>query len=170
MIETYFNAERTGGLIFTIVGILAIAVAIWGWRHGPFWRGVALPLAAVALIQVSVGSTVWLRSSNDIQRVQHIVSQEQERIAEEEVPRMQTVLKSFVINRRIEIALLAAGLALLTLATRGSAWQGAGLGLAVQVGLVLLLDGFAERRAQAYLEWLQAFMTAPANAGAPIGA
>lgn len=49
------------------------------------------------------------------------------------------------------------GLALLILATRGSAWQGAGFGLAMQAGLVLQLDSLAELRAQTYLEWLQAF-------------
>lgn len=156
MLETYFNSERTGGLLFTIVGILAIGAAIWGWRHGPFWRGAAWPLAAVALIQISVGITYWLRSPDDFQRVQHIVTQEQERIAVEEVPRMQAVLKSYAISLRIETALVAAGLALLIFATRGSAGQGAGLGLAVQAGLVLLLDSLAERRAHTYLEWLQA--------------
>lgn len=68
---------------------------------------------------------------------------------------MQAILKSNAISLRIEIAVVAAGLMLLLFATRGSAWQGAGLGLAVQVGLVLLLDSLAERRAQTYLEWLQ---------------
>lgn len=155
MIETYFNTERAAGLLFTLIGLLAIGVAIWGWRHGPFWRGAAWPLAAVALLQISVGLTYWWRSPGDLQRVQHIVTQEQLRIAGEEVPRMQAVVKSYAISLRIEIAVLAAGLALFILATRGSAWQGAGLGLAVQVGLVLLLDSLAERRARAYLEWLQ---------------
>ncbi|EPP0044749.1 hypothetical protein ACUJJB_001905 [Pseudomonas aeruginosa] len=156
MIETYISAERTGGLLFVIVGVLAIGSAIWGWQHGPFWRGAAWPLAAVALIQISVGITYLLRSPADLHRVQHIVAQEQERIAEEEVPRMQAVLKSYAISLRIEIAILAVGLALLMLATRGSSWQGAGFGLTVQAGLVLLLDSLAERRAQTYLEWLRA--------------
>ncbi|MDX4953658.1 hypothetical protein [Delftia acidovorans] len=156
MIETYFNTERTAGLLFTFVGILAIGVAILGWRHGSFWRGAAWPLAAVALIQLSVGLAYWWRSPHNLQRVQHIVTQEKERIAGAEVPRMQAVLESYAISLRIEMAVLAAGLALLLFATRGSAWQGAGLGLAVQAGLVLLLDCLAERRAQAYLEWLQA--------------
>ncbi len=156
MLETYFNSERAGGLLFTIIGTLAIGVAIWSWRHGSFWRGAAWPLAAVALIQISVGLSYWWRSPDDLQRVQHIVAHAQERIAGEEVPRMQAVLKSYAISLRIEMVVLAAGLALLIVASRGSGWQGAGVGLAVQAGLVLLLDSLAERRAQTYLEWLQA--------------
>ncbi|EIU5457910.1 TPA: hypothetical protein ACPHWC_001851 [Pseudomonas aeruginosa] len=156
MIETYFGAERSGGLLFVIAGTLAIGSSIWGWQHGPFWRGAAWPLAAVALIQIGVGITYLLRSPADLQRVQHIVTREQARIAGEEVPRMQAVLKSYATSLRIEVAILAVGLALLMLATRGGSWQGTGFGLAVQAGLVLLLDGLAERRAQTYLEWLRA--------------
>lgn len=167
MIKTYFNAERTGGLIFIIFGALSLAVAagVWRWQHGPFWWGVAWLLAAGALIQICVGITYWWRSPDDLQRVQHLVALEPERIAGEEVPRMQAVLKSYAISLRIEIAVLVAGLTLLILSPHGGTWQGAGMGLAVQTGLVLLLDGLAERRGQAYLEWLLAFMAASANAG-----
>ena len=105
---------------------------------------------------VSVGITYLLRSPADLQRVQQNVTTAQESIAEEEVPRMEAVLKSYAISLRIEIAILAIGLVLLMLAKCGSSWQGAGFGLALQAGLVLLLDSLAERRARLYLEWLQA--------------
>ncbi|NWK95952.1 hypothetical protein DM806_09745 [Sphingobium lactosutens] len=172
MIRIYFNAERTGGLRFIIVGTIAlvIALAVWGWRHGPFWWGVAWVLAVSALIQINVGITYWWRSPDDLERVQHLVAQEPGRIVGEEVPRMQAVLKSYAISIRIEIAVLAAGLALLVLSPHGSAWQGAGMGLAVQTGLVLLLDGLAERRGQAYLQWLLAFMATSPDAGIAFGA
>lgn len=156
MIETYFNAERAEGLLFVLIGVAAVAVAIWGWRQGPFWRGAAWPLVAVALIQLAVGASVWWRSPNDSVRVQHIVAQERRRLASEEIPRMQTIMKSFETNCWIEIALLVAGLLLLGLASRGGALQGAGAGLALQAGLVLQLDFLADRRAQTYLAWLQA--------------
>lgn len=156
MIETYFHAERTEGLLFVVVGMLAIGVAVWGWRQGVFWRGAAWPLVAVALIQMFVGASVWWRSPSDVVRVQHIVSQEPPRLASEEIPRMQTVMKSFERNRWIEIGLLVMGLLLLGLGSHDSVWRGAGAGLALQAGLILLLDFFAERRGHAYLAWLQA--------------
>lgn len=155
MIESYFNAERMHGLMFIVVGLLAAGMAAWGWRHGAFWRGAAWPLVLVALLQLGVGATVWWRSPQDIGRVQHIVAQERPRLATEEIPRMEAVVKGFGTNRRVEIALIAAGLLLLMLAARGGIWQGVGAGLAAQAGLVLFLDTFAERRAGAYLAWLQ---------------
>ncbi|MCU0119964.1 hypothetical protein N8H74_17000 [Pseudomonas sp. B2M1-30] len=93
MIETYFKAERTGGLLFVIVGIVALALAVWCWQHGSFWRGAAWSLAMMALIQISVGVTYWWRSPNDLQHVQHIVTKEHKRIFGEELPRMRAVLK-----------------------------------------------------------------------------
>jgi hypothetical protein len=114
-IAGYFNAERAESLLFIAAGVLALAVAVWAWRvkRTSFWQGAAWPLALVAAIQFVVGGTVYQRSPQDIERVQQIVAQDKTRIASEEIPRMQTVMKSFALYRWIEIALLAAGLALL---------------------------------------------------------
>lgn len=154
-VDTYFNAERAGGWVLVAVGIVAIGVAAWSWRYGAFWRGAAWPLVVVALLQVGVGGSVGWRSPRDAARVQHIVANERPRLASEEIPRMQQVARDFVRNRWIELAFVAIGLLAAVLAPRGSAGQGAAAGLAVQAGLVGLLDAFAERRAGEYLAWLQ---------------
>lgn len=154
-IQNYFQAERATGLLFTLIGLLAIAVAVWGWRQGTFWRGAAWPLALIALVQIGVGASGWLRSPTEQARVLHIVAQAPQRIATEEIPRMQAVLKSYGMSRPIEVALVVAGLLLAVLAARGGTWQGVGAGMAVQVALILLLDGLAERRGHSYLAWLQ---------------
>ena len=68
-----------------------------------------------------------------------------------ELPRMTTVVRNFALYRWIEIALLLAGAAAFVAAARGSALRGAGAGLSLQAALMLVLDLFAERRAQVYL-------------------
>lgn len=155
MIESYFNAERAHGLLFVMISLLAAIVALWGWRQGAFWRGAAWLLLLVALLQLGVGATVWWRAPQDIKRVQLIVQHQKPRLASEEIPRMQAVMRGFAISRWLEIGLIAAGLLLSLLAVRASIWQGIGAGLAAQVALVLLLDTFAERRAASYLGWLK---------------
>jgi len=153
--ETYFHAERWGGLMFVAVALTAIAVAAWTWRHSAFWRGAAGPLVLAALVQLGVGGSVWWRSPQDLARVQHIVANERVRLGIEEIPRMQVVMNEFARNRWIEFALAAAGILLVILAPQSSVWQGAGAGLAVQAAMIFLLDGSAERRAAGYLSWLQ---------------
>jgi hypothetical protein len=154
-IDAYFNAEKTGGLMFITLAVVAIGVAAWTWRYGAFCRGAAWPLVLVALLQLGVGGTVWWRSPQNLARVQHIIANERTRLGSEEIPRMQSVVKEFARNQWVELALMAAGILIVLLAPCGTAWQGAGAGLAVQAGWVIFLDWFAARRAADYLSWLQ---------------
>jgi hypothetical protein len=157
-IAAYFEAERLESLFFLAFGLAAIGVAVacWALVRRPFYTGMAWPLLLVGAIQVVVGTTVWLRSPQDVARVQAMVQQAPHRLHSEEIPRMQAVMRNFVLYRWIEVALLAAGALLAWRAAAGTAWQGAGAGLVLQAGLMLALDLVAERRGQAYVQGLQA--------------
>jgi len=156
-IASYFEAERAESVLFIAVGLVAVALAGWCWLapRKPFHKGLAVPLVLVAAIQITVGSIVFVRSPLDAARVQQLVQADPSRAQHEEIPRMQAVMMNFVIYRWTEVALLMLGALLLAFAPPVSAWRGAGLGLAVQAGLMLALDFVAERRGDAYLAWLQ---------------
>jgi hypothetical protein len=160
-ITTYFEAERAESALFLIVGLLALGVAAWGtWRsRRPWLAGAAWPLTAVALVQITVGASIWLRSPHDAARVHQIVQLAPQRLYSEEIPRMRQVMANFEIYRSLEIGLLATGLLLAAMTARRPAWRGAGLGLALQAALMLLLDFFAEARGRTYLAWLMTQMT-----------
>lgn len=68
------------------------------------------PLIAIALIQIVVGSSVYFRSPKEILRVKHIIQTDQQKIQTEEIPRMDVVMKNFVIYHWVEIALLLVGM------------------------------------------------------------
>ena len=157
-VNDYFSAEAAESLLFMAVGAVALGLAAWFWwrQRQPYWRGMAVSLAAVALIQLVVGSTIWLRSPQDMARVHRLVAERSERLQTEEIPRMQQVMRNFEVYRWLEIGLLAVGLLSAWRAPRHSAWRGAGLGLALQAGFMLVLDHFAEARGAVYLQWLDA--------------
>jgi hypothetical protein len=157
-IAEYFAAERAESIVFILVGAVALGLSFMFWfkLKTPLTRGAAWPLALVAAIQLTVGTTIYVRSPLDAQRVQHVVQKEPARVRSEEIPRMQTVMRKFEQYRYLEMALLAVGAVLGWRARRGSLWQGVGFGLAAQAGLMLAMDFFAERRGAAYLQWLQA--------------
>lgn len=72
----------------------------------------------------------------------------------EETQRMDVVVKNFKIYKWIEIVLLATGIALV-LALRGKdLWYAVGIGLIIQSSLMLVLDLFAEKRADDYLRFI----------------
>jgi hypothetical protein len=156
-ISKYFNAEKYESVLFVLVGVFAIIFAAYFLVKVklPFYSGMAYPLIAVAIIQIVVGTSVYFRSPKDILRVNNIVEHEKSKIYAEEIPRMEVVMKNFVIYRWIEILLLLLGIIMFFYFEPNTLWEGVGLGLAIQASFMLLLDFFAESRGKTYLEFLQ---------------
>lgn len=158
-ITAYFDAERFGALLFVLAGALAIALALLLLRRRSGLRGMAVPLIAVALIQLGVGFTVWQRSP-----AQAAASMQQWREAPAafqrvESLRMRTVIADLQRYRSLQLGLLALGMALVVLLRHRAFWFAFGLGLVLQAGLTLALDHVAHARAQAYFEALQRHST-----------
>lgn len=156
-ITKYFQAEKNESLLFVLVGLVSIALATYFFIKvkQPFYNGMAYPLIAVALIQLTVGCSVYLRSAKDIIRVENIAQSEISKIEMEEIPRMQTVMKNFTLYKWVEISLIVVGIIMFFFFPPMTLWKGMGLGLSVQAGFMLALDLFAESRGKTYLEYLQ---------------
>ncbi len=155
-VADYFNAEKFESLFFIGIGFLAIGLAVYFWLvlKEPFYRGVAIPLVLVAFIQLTVGITVYLRSLKDIKRLEYILKNESAKIQTEEMPRMETVMKNFIIYRYVEIGLAILGLLLFLFFPSQFFWKGVGIGLLVQASFMLSLDYFAEKRGHEYIKEL----------------
>jgi hypothetical protein len=81
-------------------------------------------------------------------------------IGNEEIPGMKKVMKLFTVYRYIEIVLLVTGIVLVVYCRKNEQqqfWMGLGMALALQAGIMLLADGFAESRGRKYLEGLNNF-------------
>lgn len=156
-VAKYFQAERAESFVFLGVGLTALALAAWFllFRQEALLRGAAFPLALVALIEIAVGWTIMTRSPQDIVRVNQMLREAPGRIQTEEIPRMEGVMRNFVILRWVEIALLAAGLLMVILLKDQPFWRGAGMGLAIQALAMLAADYFAEARGHVYLDALR---------------
>jgi hypothetical protein len=156
-IQIYFNAERAESLVFIAIGIIASVVGIYFFffLKKPFYTGLAWPLIIIAIIQLFVGGAVFIRSPKDIARVEIMFSTNHHAITTEEIPRMETVMKNFVVYRWVEIALAAVGVILILAQIFGSMGKGIGTGLLIQSLLMLVADYFAMKRGQLYLDWLQ---------------
>lgn len=156
-IEKYFEAEKAESLLFILIGLAGILLAGYFLLKLklPFYKGMAWPFIAIALIQLVVGTSVYFRSAKDIERVNTMLKTDSMKIQTEEIPRMETVMRNFVVYRWIEIGLILAGLLLFFSSSPATFLRGLGLGLAIQSGFMLLLDFFAESRGIVYLQYLQ---------------
>lgn len=157
--EAYFMAEKQTALFILIVGAAAlISAVLLYWLGGkPFWKGFALPLGLIALVQLAVGYTVYTRSDSQRKDVVYKMDMNPQAIANEELPRMEKVMKQFVVYRYAEIVLLAAGVILFFYFRQkptGAFWSGVGLALALQAVLMLAVDFTAEQRGEKYMQVL----------------
>ena len=162
-IYKYFIAEKQESLLFLIVGIAAIMLAIIFFifiRSNPlFYKGAAIPLLAIGIVQCVVGFTVYSRSNKQMNEVAYNIGMEPVSYTRtQELPRMETVMKNFVIYRWVEIAFILIGVVLIFLFRANpdrSFWYGLGITLAIQAFLMLGADFFAERRGGVYTEELE---------------
>lgn len=159
----YFIAEKQESLLFLIVGIAAIMLAIifliFVKSNPTFYKGAAIPLLAIGIIQCVVGFTVYSRSDKQMKEVAYNLGMEPGSYTrQQELPRMNTVMKNFVIYRWVEIAFIIAGFVLVFLLRSNpdkTFWYGLGITLAIQGVLMLGADFFAEQRGKTYRQNLQ---------------
>ena len=156
-IVKYFTGEKLESFLFLGLGILGLALAIVFLLilKTSFLKGVAIPFLLVSFLEIIVGVTLIYRSPKDILRVETYLSEKNEMIQKEEIPRMEGVMRNFVIFRYTEITLIILGIILMYGFRQNFLLNGIGLGLFIQSGIVLVLDFFAERRGEVYLTYLR---------------
>lgn len=159
-IVKYFTGEKVESYLFLSFGIIGIVIAIFFYfvLKTSFLKGIAIPIVIVSILEIIVGVTIISRSPKNIERVQGYVSFNIEMIEKVEIPRMEKVMNNFVIFRYVEITLIIIGIIIMYSFKQNLLLNGIGLGLFTQSSVVLILDFFAERRGEIYLNYLRAFL------------
>jgi len=151
-IKTYFTAEKSESLIFMAIGIITIsfsAYVLFKWSDS-FYKGFAIPVILIGLVQLVVGSIVYFRTDKQAQNLEALYQKDKVTFAKAEIPRMETVMKNFSLYKKVEVAFIVIGLLLIFLAPSKEFWLGIGVGMLLQGALMLTADIFAERRGTTY--------------------
>jgi hypothetical protein len=157
--SSYFVAEKQESLIFIAVGLLAIGLGLWLWMNGHRLKSMAYPLVVIAVMQIVVGGTVYLRTDQQLSTLSAQLQVDPQALKVEETARMQTVMKNFSTYKAIEMLLLMVGVAMIALLQRNDVAAGIGVGLVLQAAFTLTLDLFAEARGADYLSAVQGIPT-----------
>ena len=159
--HSYFRGEKMEALFFILpVGLALIILGIVALRaeSGGFAWGVAIPSFLFGLVLASAGIGVGIRTNSQVADIENRYAENPTALAEAELERITKVNKNFRLTF-ISFGILAAiGLAIHYL---GGADLGRGLGSALLLisALGLLVDGFAERRAEPYTRVLEKEIT-----------
>lgn len=153
---TYFKGEKLEAALFIGIGVLAIGISVLIFLKSKddFLSGLIYPLVLIALIQLTVGSTVYFRTDAQVEQLVLDMSSERDQIVGKELDRMSTVMTNFGIYKWIEVGVILTGVLLLVVIKEKSFWMGVGLGMLVQGTIMISLDLFAEKRGETYIEWL----------------
>lgn len=162
-IYKYFIAEKQESLLFLIIGIAAVLLAVIFWffiKSNPsFFKGAAIPILAIGLVQIIVGYSVYSRTDNQRKDIAYNIGIEPVSfVRQTELPRMKTIMKNFVIYRWVEIAFIITGIVLIFLFRTNpdkTFWYGFGITLTIQAMLMLGVDFLAEKRGKTYSKNLE---------------
>jgi drug/metabolite transporter (DMT)-like permease len=161
-IEKYFIAEKQESLVFLIFGIVAIVLAILFYFTGKthIYKGAAIPLLLLGLIQTGAGYAVYIKS--DDQRISQVYAYDMnpDELKTTELTRMRKVNMNFLVYRWIEVGAVATGIILIILFRKQpdkSFWLGFGIALAIMALILFFADYIAEKRAVHYVELLESF-------------
>ena len=154
--SSYFSAEKQESLIFLAVGLAAIGISVWLWMNGHRLKSMAYPLMAIALMQMVVGSSIYLRTDTQLSTLSAQLQANPAALKAEETTRMQTVMSNFSVYKAVEMVLLIVGVGMIAFLQRHDVAAGIGVGLVLQAAFTLTLDIFAEARGADYLTALHA--------------
>lgn len=162
-IEKYFMAEKNLGLLFMILGTVAIIAAIVFFfvMKSSWHKGVATPFIIIGIVQLAIGFNVY--KASDTQRKNNVYAYDMNptQLKEKELPRMEKVTGTFKMMLAAEVILLIVGIALFVYFKNDSQkifWAGVGMALAIQAVLCLFADITAFNRALAYKKGLSEFV------------
>lgn len=162
-IEKYFTGEKSESLVFLSLGIAAViaAVIFFFVLKTNFYKGAAVPVLLIGLMMGIVGFTVYKRSDADRKHNTYAYDMNPQDLKNKELPRMQAVMKNFVVLRWAEIILAITGIILFFYFRNNEVqafWKGFGLALAVMALTGLTADYFAEKRGHQYMNGLIKFV------------
>jgi hypothetical protein len=150
-LNNYFVAEKQESVIFIVVGLLAIGFSLWLWMNGHRLKSMAYPLVVIAMMQIVVGSTIYLRTDSQVSTLSTQLQVNPAALKADETARMETVMKNFSIYKAIEMLMLIMGVVMIAFFQRHDVAAGIGVGLVLQAAFTLTLDIFAETRGADYL-------------------
>lgn len=155
-VEKYFTAERFWCALGMGLGVLAIAVAAYCFikLKQPFYSGMAYSLLVLGVFFLVVCVGVFFRSPKDITRVNQYLESKSQMLSNEELPRMDKVMRNFRFIMITEGVVIAASLLVLVFSKAGSSWKGAALGTLILAMLLLAFDYLATKRGAEYHQFL----------------
>lgn len=152
-LRTYFAGESAEAWAFGGLGLGSIGAGLALVTRGEqVTSGAAVPLFAVGLIQLVLGIGLWVRTPAQVAGLEAQLTRSPPEYRLAESTRMARVMRGFAVYKAVEVGLFFGGVGLAGVGgvSRSEFALGAGLSLAAEALVMLILDFYAEARGHAY--------------------
>lgn len=155
-IDQYFNEEKFQCSVGLVISILFLAVAAYFlYQPSSFYKGLAYAIMPISFLFLMICTMIVWRTPKDIVRVNSYYTTEPLKLKTEELPRMNKIMNSFVIIKKVELGMLLISLIICILFWKNDLVQGISIGLMVQSAALYYFDYHASTRGSVYLEFLK---------------
>lgn len=155
-IDQYFNEEKFQCSVGLVISILFLAVAAYFlYQPSSFYKGLAYSIMPISFLFLMICTMIVLRTPKDIVRVKSFLTTEPLKLKTEELPRMNKIMNSFVIIKKVELGLLLLSLIICIVFWKNDLIKGITIGLIVQSVGLYYFDYNASARGAVYLDFLK---------------
>ena len=159
----YYTEAKIESILFILIGSISISLTLIFQLiiKYSFFKGIAIPFLFGGVIQIIFGSIIYFQTTKAIIKLENQIKNKTTYIQYSEISHIETVLQNYINYKWIEYILIIAGIILMTAFHKSSQtfWKGLGLGLIIQVGLILCLNMVAKNRIETYLQHLSTYET-----------
>jgi hypothetical protein len=154
-IVRYFEGEKLQCSIGILLGLTGIVLSVYFiYLSKPVFKGIAFAFIPLSSLLLAICIGIVIRTPKDIQRVSSYYESEPTKMLTEELPRMEKVMKTFPVVKRVEISFIIVGILLLIFFGNNGIIKGVGIGLIIQGIMLYGFDHFAQSRGKIYFEFL----------------
>lgn len=153
-LTAYFAAEKQGGLLLIALAVASLALAGYLFATKSLFSAMAWPVLVLGGIELVIGLTVAGRADAQVAEIEAGLQSRRTVTITTEIERMARVNGTFVLIKKVEMALIAVSLGFLILRPAPETLGAIGLGILLQSAVLLVFDTFAHHRAVHYVEWL----------------
>lgn len=159
-IEKYFIDEKQISLILIIISIAAIIIAVFCWFYWKtqLTKGAAIPLLIIALLQFVFSFSTYKSSDNKRVDVIYAFDMNPDKLQQEELPRMQQLLKQKSILQYTFTILFFAGALLVYYFFHKSEkqfWTGFAIAVTLYSLVLFSVNFFADKKSLHYTQQLK---------------
>ena len=160
-LTAYFAAEKQGGLLLIALAAASLALAVSLFATKSPVSAMAWPVLVLGGIELVIGVTVATRTAAQVAELEAGLQSRRTVTITSEIERMARVNGTFVLIKKVEVALIALGLVFALVRPAPETLGAVGLGIVLQCAVLLVFDTFAHHRALHYVEWLIALPPLP---------